>query len=70
MVFKLGGGWRVGGRNFDQLENELGQVVDEAAALSKRQLLIDLWNQMGFCTPQLPLQSLHIGSPGLASFGL
>jgi hypothetical protein len=36
MVFKLGGGRRIRGKILDELENELGQMVDEAAALLRR----------------------------------
>jgi hypothetical protein len=36
MVFELSGGRRVRGKLLDELENELGQMVDETAALLRR----------------------------------
>ena len=70
MVFAL---WWKGprrcGRILNCSENELGQVVDKTAPLLRRELLIDQWSGMRFCTPQLQLGWSHVGSPGLTSFG-
>src|SRR5882762_9183845 len=70
MVFGLGWRRRQCGRILDLFENELGQVADQTAPLLRRELLIDGWSGMRFCTPQLQLRTLHDGSPGLAGFGL
>src|SRR5712691_6643403 len=70
MVFWLGWRRRQCRRILDQFENELGQMADKSASLLRRELLIDGWSGMGFCTPQLQLRILHDGSPGLANFGL
>ena len=45
-------------------------MADQTAPLLRGELLIGQWSGMRFCTPQLQLRPLHVGSPGLTSFGL
>ena len=41
------------GRNrLRQLQDELDQVTDQLTALFQRELLIDQWSPMRFCTPE------------------
>jgi hypothetical protein len=67
MGWVLGGLWTEG-LFLDHLQNELGQVTDDLAALLRGELRIDLRGRMRLRTPQFQLWSLHAWVPGWVSF--